>query len=115
MILVVTRMKVRSEKRLEFSQTIASLTGFIRMETGCRRCDFCRSTEDEDHLFLLEEWDTREHLITHMQSDNASVFRGGAQNLLQEPYERKFHTVFRSAQTEEISKVEPVQDHPVAK
>lgn len=95
MLLVITRMKVLTEKRLEMSQTIASLTDSIRMEDGCERCDFCRSAEDEDQLFLLEEWDTREHLIAHMQSDNARVFRGGAQNLLQEPYERKVHTIFR--------------------
>ncbi len=115
MILVVTRMKVLSEKRLELSQTIASLSSSIRMENGCRRCDFCRSIEDEDQLFLLEEWDTRENLITHMQSDNARVFRGGAQNLLQEPYERRFHTVFSLAGTEETSKVKVIKNNLVVK
>jgi quinol monooxygenase YgiN len=40
-------MKVLSEKRMELSQTIASLSGAIRMEKGCRRCDFCQSMEDE--------------------------------------------------------------------
>jgi quinol monooxygenase YgiN len=97
MILVITRMKVISEKRLELSQTIASLSGSIRKEKGCKRCDFCQSIEDEDRLFLIEEWDTRENLMDHMKSENASVFRGGAQNLLQGPYERRFHTVFSPA------------------
>ncbi len=65
MILVIMRMKVLSEKRMELSQTIASLSGSIRMEKGCRRCDFCESIEDENRLFLLEEWDTQKNLMIH--------------------------------------------------
>jgi quinol monooxygenase YgiN len=47
MILVTIRMKVLAEKRRELSQTIALLIGSLRTEKGCRRCDFCRSMEDE--------------------------------------------------------------------
>jgi hypothetical protein len=36
MILVIIRMRVLSEKRMELSQTIASLPGSIRMEKGCQ-------------------------------------------------------------------------------
>jgi quinol monooxygenase YgiN len=92
MILAITRINVPSEKRMELSQTIASLSGFIRMEKGCRRCDFCQSVEDENRLFLLEEWDTQENLITHLKSDHFRVLRG-AMNLLKEPYEKTFHTI----------------------
>jgi quinol monooxygenase YgiN len=93
MILVTLRMKVSSEKRLELSQTISSLSGYIRMEKGCRRCDFCGSVEDENRLFLLEEWDTQEKLMIHLKSDHFKVLRG-AMNLLQEPCEMTYHTVF---------------------
>ena len=92
MILVIIRMTALSEKRMEFSQTIASLSGLIRMEKGLQRCDFCQSIEDENRLFLLEEWDTRENLMTHMKSDHFRVLKG-AMNLLKEPYEMKLHTV----------------------
>jgi quinol monooxygenase YgiN len=94
MILVIIRMKVRSEKRMELSQTIASLSGSIRMEKGCRRCDFCRSIEDENRLFLLEEWDTQKNLMTHLKSEHFRVLRG-AMNLLKEPCEMMFHSVLR--------------------
>ena len=50
MILVIIGMEVLSEKRMELSQTIASLSGSIRMEKGCQRCDFCRNMEDENEL-----------------------------------------------------------------
>ena len=91
MILIIIRMNVFSEKRTELSQTIASLTGSIRLEKGCRRCDFCQSMEDENRLFLLEEWDTEENLMAHLKSEHFMVLQG-AMNLLKdkEPYERMF-------------------------
>jgi quinol monooxygenase YgiN len=101
MILVIIRMKVLSEKRMELSQTITSLSGSIRMEKGCRRCDFCQSMEDENRLFLLEEWNTQENFKDHLKSKHFKVLRG-AMNLLEEPYEMMFHTVFHPAGMEKI-------------
>jgi len=92
MILAVTRMKVISEKRMELSQTIASLSAFIRQQCGCRRCELCQSIDDENWLFLLEEWDNEEDMTTHLNSDHFRVIRG-AMNLLQEPYERNHFTL----------------------
>ncbi len=90
MILAVLRMKVSSEKRMELSQTIASLIGPIRAEKGCKGCDFCQSVGDENELFLLAEWDTQENLMGHLRSSRFRVLRG-AMNLLKEPYEMMFH------------------------
>jgi len=101
MILVIIRMKVLSEKRMELSQTIASLIGSIRTEKGCKRCDFYKNIENENQLNLLEEWDTQENLKSHLKSERFRVLRG-AMNLLQEPYEVMFHTVFHPAGMEEI-------------
>jgi quinol monooxygenase YgiN len=94
-------MNVRSEKRMELSQTIASLSGSTRMEKGCRRYDFCQSIDDEKRFFLLEEWDTRANLMAHLKSDHFRVLRG-AMNLLEDPYETMFHTVFHPAGIDEI-------------
>ena len=85
-------MKVLSEKRLELSHTIALLIVSIRTEKRCQRCDFCQSFEDENQLFLLEEWDTQENLMSHLKSGRFRVLRG-AMNLLQEPHEIMFHTI----------------------
>ena len=101
MILVITRMKVRSEKRSELSQTIVSLASSTRMEKGCRRCDFCQNIEDENSLFLLEEWDTEEKLMTHRKSEHFKVLRG-AMNLLREPYERMLLTAFHPAWLDDV-------------
>jgi quinol monooxygenase YgiN len=93
MILVIIRMRVLPEKQKELSQTIASLIGSIRTEKGCRRCDFCRSMENENELFLLEEWDTEGNVKGHLQSERFRVLRGAMNNLLQKPYEMIFYTV----------------------
>ena len=101
MILVIIRMKVHSEKRIELSQTMALLGVSIRMEKGCRRYDFCQNVEKENELCLLEEWDTRENLMNHLKSERFRVFRG-AMNLLQEPYEMIIHTMSHPAGLEKI-------------
>ena len=76
MILVIIRMKVLTEKRLELSQTIASLSGSTRMEKGCRRCDFCQNVEKENELYLLEEWDTRNNLLNYLKSNHFKISGG---------------------------------------
>jgi quinol monooxygenase YgiN len=101
MIPVIIRMKVLPEKRMELSQTILLLIVTIRTEKGCKRCDFCQSVEDENLLFLLEEWDTEVNLMSYLKSGRFRVLRG-AMNLLREPYEMMFHTVFHPAGMEEI-------------
>src|SRR4030043_2046038 len=95
MILLIIRMKVLDEKRMELSQTILSLIGSIRMEKGCRCCGFFQNMEDENELSLVEEWDTRENLNRHMKSKCFSVLRG-AMNLLQEP--RKMMSQYHSCE-----------------
>jgi quinol monooxygenase YgiN len=101
MILLMMRMKVISEKRMELSQTIALLIVSIRTEKGCKRCDFYQSMEDGNELCLLEVWDTQENLKRHLKSERFRVLRG-AMNLLKEPYEMVFHTVFHPNGMSEI-------------
>jgi len=72
-----------------------------RKEKGCHRCEFYQSIEDENRLFLLEEWDTKENLKSHQKSNRFKVLRG-AMNLLTEPYEMTFHTVSKSTGMERI-------------
>ena len=103
MILVITRMKISAAKRLELSQTIASLIASMRTEAGCRRFDFCQNVENENELFLLEEWENQDNLNTHLLSDRYRVLRG-AMNLLQEPYEMQFHYLFHPSEKEGLKK-----------
>lgn len=99
MILLIIRMKVIPEKRMELSQAIASLIVSIRTESGCERYDFCQSIEDENELCLLGEWSTREALKRHLESERFRILRG-ALNLLEGPYDMTFYTVFSPGEME---------------
>ena len=96
MILVTIRMKVVAEKRKEPFQTIALLFGSLRRGKGCRRRDFCQNIEDENELCIIEEWDTRENLDSHLKSERFKVLRG-AMSLLQEPHELMVYNVLHAA------------------
>ncbi len=113
MILVTIRMKISAAKRRELSQTIASLIGSMKTEPGCRRFDFCQNVENENELYLLEEWENQENLKNHLMSERFRVLRG-AMNLLQEPYELQFHTLFHPSRMEALIKWidEPTQEGP---
>lgn len=100
MILVITKMNVFPEKLLELTQTINSLSGFTRAEKGCAHCELCQNIEDENMLFLLEEWDTQENLMAHLKTERFIVFLG-AMNILAQPYKRTLHTVFHPVGTGE--------------
>ena len=99
MVLIIIRMKVLPEKRMELSQTIASLIGSIRTVMQKLRT-FIQSTEDENKLYLLGEWDTQENLKGHLKSVHFRVLKG-AMNLLREPYEMMFHPIFQFGEREE--------------
>jgi quinol monooxygenase YgiN len=98
MILFTIRMKVFAEKRKELCQTIALLIGSLRTEKGCRRCEFYRSMENENELCILQEWDTRKNLNSHLKSERFRVLRG-AMSLLQEPYKMMVYTVLHPTGT----------------
>ncbi len=86
---------------MELTQALSSLICSIRMEMGCLRCDFCRSIEDENRFLLLEEWDTKENLMTHLNSECYKVL-SGAMTLLKEPCESMFYTVLHPEMIEEV-------------
>jgi quinol monooxygenase YgiN len=94
-------MNILPEKRIELSQTISSLSVSTRLQKGCRRCDVCQSVEHENILFLLEEWNNQEELMTHVKSDNFKVIRG-TRNLLQEPYQKTFYNISHPTGMEEF-------------
>ena len=90
MILTTIRMKVLPEKRKELLQTLTSLVGAVRTQNGCRRCEFCVSTEDENEFCLFGEWENREDLERHLESNIFKVLLG-AMSLLKNPHELKLY------------------------
>jgi quinol monooxygenase YgiN len=102
MILTTIRMKVLPEKRKELLQTLTSLAGAVKAQNGCRRCDFCVSTEDENEFCLFGEWENREDLERHLESNVFKVLLG-AMSLLKNPHEFKLYAGLSSPQPVQLA------------
>ena len=92
MILVTIKIDVRSAKQKELAQTLCALAGQVRKEVGCVSSRFYREVENENALYVIEEWASQADLDAHLGSDNFRVLRG-AVKLLNGQAEMRFHSV----------------------
>ncbi len=101
MIVVRITMNVLPEKQLEITQTLLSLIGPTGKEAGCLNYAVFCDIEDKNRFSLLEEWETREALDSHLMSHRFGVLLG-TKTLLSEPLEIRIHTISRSEGMEVI-------------
>lgn len=75
---VVTTAKiiVQPEHRKELCLTVASLLNPIRQEPGCTEYKFYGEAGDENSFLLFGEWETRDALNRHLESNNCAVLMG---------------------------------------
>lgn len=76
MIIVIINASASCEKRTEVFQTLASVALMSRRDRGCLRCQFCQDGEDDTSFALIEEWQSREALDEHLQSQVFGVLLG---------------------------------------
>ncbi len=104
MIITTIRMTVPQGKRQEMLQTVSTLAGTVRKESGCRACDFYIDTENADAFLLLEEWETREDFDRHVRTPAFSALLG-ALTLLNERPDVRINYVADTAGMERIKSV----------
>ncbi len=92
MIVVTIRVRVRTERRREFLQTVRALIPPTRNEAGCMCCHWYADIEDENVFSLVEAWETRPDLEKHLKSDPTRVLTG-AIHLLCEPSTLEINTM----------------------
>ena len=66
----------------------AVLEGFVaptRLETGCLRYDLHVDLDDPTKFTFIEEWESREALVKHGQSDHIAAGRAKFPGLLSQP------------------------------
>jgi len=95
-------MKALMEKRTEMMQTLLSMVEPAAKEKGCLRYDVFCDLEDNHVFSLIQEWETREDLDRHMQSERFSVLLG-TKSLLGKPLEMKIYTVSHSEGAEVVN------------
>jgi quinol monooxygenase YgiN len=103
-IIVRIKMKALMEKRTEMMQTLVSMIETAGKEKGCRSYEGFCDIEGDPVFNLIEEWETREDLERHIQSEKFSVLLG-TKTLLAKPMEMKIHTVSNSEGDEVIAEI----------
>lgn len=103
MILVKISMNATIEKKKEIMQTLLSMIKPSKSENGCLNFEVYQNAADESLFCLLEEWDTRDDLVKHL---NSSLFSAllGTKGLLTEPPKIQFHTVSKSEGIEAVER-----------
>ena len=101
MILAFIKMNARPEKHKELLQTFQSIVAQMRKDNGCVDSNFYQNAENENDLFLVEEWENRKTLDDHLRSVRFTVLMG-ARSLLSRPPEIMIHTVSNSSELEAV-------------
>jgi quinol monooxygenase YgiN len=109
-IIVRISMKARKEKRTEMMQTLISMIEPVRKEKGCLRHEVFCDIDGQTVFNLIQEWETREDLDLHIQSEGFSVLLG-TKSLLTKPLEMKIHTVSHSEGMEVVNTLRNREPH----
>lgn len=89
MIIAILRMSVSSEKRDDAIRTLRLIMGPTQAQLSCISCRLYQDVEDENLVSLVQEWESREALETHIRSnDYRNVLT--VMELASEPPEIKF-------------------------
>ena len=86
MIVGTIQMKVRSEKRQEFLQTMYDLMDLLRELRGCSSYRFYMCNGDTSEFQLVSEWSDLDVFESHLTSEAFRVFRGSRPLLSGEPH-----------------------------
>jgi quinol monooxygenase YgiN len=95
MIIVRITMQVLPEKQKEVVQTLQSLMVPMEREAGCLSYALLCDMKNQNLLCVLEEWENRNKLDHHLQSDIFGVLLG-TKSLLHQPHDIHIDTVQQS-------------------
>jgi quinol monooxygenase YgiN len=85
MVVMTIRVGVPKRKRQELFQTLQALRDSTRREQGCLTSRIYTETQDEDSVYLVEEWLLQSDLDRHIQSNDFAVLFGALTLLQSEP------------------------------
>lgn len=82
MIVVTAKITAKPGKRDNIISKSQDLIESTRLEPGCINYNLYASTEDEDVLVMLEQWETSEVLETHMQTEHFKAFGAAIKDIM---------------------------------
>ena len=73
MITVTLRMKVSDKRRREIINSARLILGPTSFQSGCISCRLYQDLDEPDGVFLVEEWESREKLDRHFNSEQCRI------------------------------------------
>lgn len=73
MITVTLRLKVPDKRRQDFMNSAKLILGPTRIQSGCMSCRLYQDLDEPDAVFLVEEWESREKLDRHFNSEQCRI------------------------------------------
>ena len=74
MIILNAKITVKTGKREEVILKMENLIKSTRLESGCISYDLFSSTDDDSVLMVFEQWESKEALDSHTQTDHFIAF-----------------------------------------
>ena len=92
MVVVTFKLHGKREKLVEISQSLKGIAEKVKKLEGCKDTKVYQDTDNDNILFLVEEWQKQRQLDDHMKSSLFSALLG-VKGLLAKDPEVKFMTV----------------------
>ena len=73
MITVTLRIKVSHKRHKEVMNSARLIPGPTRIQSGCISCRLYQDLDEPDAVFLVEEWESREKLDRHFNSEQYRI------------------------------------------
>ena len=73
MVTVTLRIKVPRKRRQDFMNSAKLILGPTRIQSGCISCRLYQDLDEPDAVFLVEEWESREKLDRHFNSEQCRI------------------------------------------
>ena len=109
MITVTLRIKVSRKRHKEVMNSARLILGPTRIQPGCISCRLYQDFDDPDAVFLVEEWESREKLDRHFDSEQYRIMLSLMEASDQFP-EIKINTVSKMEGLEAIEAVRRGQE-----
>jgi len=104
MVIAIIKFNARSDKRLEFKQSLLAMAEPTRKAKGCLSHSFFQDIENEDDFSLVQMWQTRDDWDDYLRSDLFTVLIG-TRYLLSRPSELSVNDVTHESEWEDTEAV----------
>lgn len=100
MLVVIAECRVLPDHWQEYEEEMEQITDLVRSEPGCLRYDTTTSIEEPGLFYILEEWESKAHQDTHLQTPHMVNHKKVAADWAAEPVRLSLYEVLTTQRIE---------------